>query len=102
MPTKEDLIELRTKCTWEWTQIGDMSGYNVRGPNGVIIFLPAAAGFGKTTLSNVGVNGVYWSSSLGTEDSSCAWTLGFHSEYIGTSDYGRNRCYGFSIRPVSD
>ena len=41
MPTDVELTELREQCTWTWTIQNGVNGYNVTGPNGNSIFLPA-------------------------------------------------------------
>ena len=42
MPTVAEMWELINNCTWTWTTQNGVSGYNVEGPNGNSIFLPAA------------------------------------------------------------
>lgn len=42
MPTKEQVEELTKNCTWEWTQLNNINGYKVTGPNGNSIFLPSS------------------------------------------------------------
>ena len=94
MPTKAELDELQTKCTWTWTTVGGKGGYLVTSKtNGNSIFLPAAG-----SGANIRV-GYYWSSSISSlpGDASCL--------YISYSSFecdGGSRSYGYSIRPVSD
>ncbi|MEE1182883.1 MAG: hypothetical protein UHZ06_00160 [Paludibacteraceae bacterium] len=97
LPTKEQLEELRDKCTWTWTWIG--SGYKVVGPNGNSIYFPAAGvHYYLGTVEGVGSHGGYWSSTPNRSDS--AYLLGFNSDYVGmASNY---RCYGRSVRLVQD
>ena len=97
LPTKEQLNELRVKCTWTWSS--NKNGYNVVGPNGNSIFLPAAGNRGCDGYVNyVGSGGDYWSSTPGGSDN--AWVLYFGSGgvYVGYD----NRCYGQSVRLVQD
>lgn len=55
MPTKAQLNELMTKCTWDFTG----KGYKVTGPNGNSIFLPAAGyRYGDKLIGN-GTAGYY-------------------------------------------
>ena len=93
LPTKQQLEELKNKCTWTW--IG--RGYKVTGPSGESITLPAA---GDRTcgggVSFVGASGAYWSSTPGFSD--YAWSLGFTSG--GVDMDSSRRCYGFSVRLV--
>lgn len=42
IPTIDEMNELKTKCTWQWTQKEGVNGYLVTGTNGNSIFLPAA------------------------------------------------------------
>ena len=94
LPTKEQMEELIHSCTWTWTG----SGYEVKGPNGKTITMPAAGYrycdgdvFGISTL------GYYWSStSYGTD---YAWGLYFGTGKNIDIDYG-TRCDGQSVRLV--
>ena len=61
MPTRDEITELVENCTWEWTQLNGVNGYQVTGPNGNSIFLPAA---GESAKYSIGVKGYYWSSSM--------------------------------------
>ena len=98
MPTKAEQDELRTECTWTWTTLNDVNGYNVEGPNGNSIFLPAAGYRGSSGLNKAGSYGIYWSSSLNTRYSDCAYDLYFNSDNVDWSyDY---RYYGQSVRGV--
>lgn len=93
LPTKEQLIELKDKCTWTWMD----NGYKVMGPNGDSIFLPAA-GYRKCggSVYYVGSNGFYWSST--PFGSSFAEYLDFNSDRVCmSSDY---RCSGLFVRLV--
>ena len=93
LPTKEQLEELKTKCSWQWTG----SGYKVTGPNGNFITLPAA-GFrycdGNTDY--IGSNGYYWSSTPDGSDN--AWRLYFNSNEVDM--YSSYQCSGISVRLV--
>lgn len=80
LPTKEQLEELKNKCTWTW--IGN--GYKVTGPNGNSIFLPAAGYLRYDSDGDayyVGTYGYYWSST--PSGSNCAWRLAFYSGEVG-------------------
>lgn len=93
LPTKQQLEELKNKCTWTWTG----SGYKVIGPNGNSIYLPAAGFRGcYGGVNYVGTYGYYWSSTPG--DSDDAWYLGFNSSGVGVSS--GSRCDGLSVRLV--
>lgn len=93
MPTKAEMQELIDECTWTWTTLNGVNGYNVKGPNGNSIFLPA------TGYSNyAGSCGYYWSSSLGTDDSGNAYFLYFDSDDVNWDI--NSRCCGQSVRGV--
>lgn len=94
-PTKEEWDELIEECDWSWTG----SGYNLTGPNGQSIFLPAAGCQGKESTFDVGTFGYYWSSSLLTDRPYGALSVRFFS---GDHNMGYGgRCYGLSVRPVT-
>ncbi len=96
MPTTEEQQELLNNCTWTWTSKNGVIGYNVVGPNGYSIFLPAAGYRLDSYLILAGSLGCYWSSSLSTSDSNFAYGLNFNSDSYG---YGY-RYFGRSVRPV--
>lgn len=93
LPTKQQLEELKSKCTWTWTS----KGYKVTGPNGYSITLPAA-GYRLCNggVPGVGTRGNYWSST--PDDSDFAWYLYFSSSGVGVSC--SLRCEGQSVRLV--
>ena len=96
MPTDAEWTELRTKCKWTWSG----NGYKVTGPNGNSIFLPAAGFRTGSSRYGAGSGGYYWSSSLSAGNPNDAWLVLFISGGVnGSSGY---RCYGFSVRPVSE
>ncbi|MGN0186487.1 MAG: hypothetical protein ACI392_01910 [Paludibacteraceae bacterium] len=92
MPTDAEWRELIDNCTWTWTTLNGINGYEVKGTNGNSIFLPAAGFYGYETLVNSCSGCYYWSSSLNTEYPSRAW-LGFDNTYFC-------RYYGLSVRAV--
>ena len=98
MPTDAEWTELRTKCTWNWTTRNGINGRLVNGPNGNSIFLPAAGYRQLTNIYEVGSYGIYWSSSLNTEDLFNARDVFFYSDEVCRND--NDRYDGFSVRPV--
>ena len=93
LPTKQQLEELKNKCTWTW--IGN--GYKVIGPNGKSITLPAAGyRYCIGDVYGVGSFGSYWSST--PYGSGNAWDLYFTSGEV-TMRSGA-RCSGRSVRLV--
>ena len=101
MPTDAEWTELRTQCVWTWTTLGGKNGYNVRGPNGNTIFLPAAGYRNGTSLYGAGSRGNYWSSSLITDDPFNALYVDFSSSSVYRYYYAL-RFNGLSVRPVSE
>lgn len=100
MPTEKELNELENKCTWKWTSKSGYEGYEIIGPNGNSIFLPAAGYRDDEGSGGVGEYGDYWSSTLASGYSDYAFRLYFYSSSHGTGN--RDRRCGLSVRPVSD
>ena len=93
MPSIKQWEELKRYCEWTWTG----NGYQVIGPNGASIFMPAA-GYRNFSgqIGKVGVFGNYWSST--TKDSEEAWRFGFESDKFSMATHSRK--YGRSVRLV--
>ncbi len=93
LPTREQIAELKTFCTWIWNG----HGYVVIGDNGNSIVLQAT-GFRYCGggVSGVGTDGGFWSSA--PIDSYDAWYFCFDSSRVDM--YGLSRCYGLSVRLV--
>ena len=117
MPTKAQMQELYSECTWTWTSQDGVNGYRVTGKNDKSIFLPAA-GFMEGSSLNYNVRGgTYFSSTLAGDGSSKVWTLYWQKDYTAdifvrsTADnYNRfgysnerpvDRYYGRPVRAVS-
>ncbi len=98
MPTKTEMQELINNCTWTWTTQNGVNGYNVKGPNGNSIFLPAAGYRSGSSLYYAGSCGFCWSSSPYESDSRYACSLYFYGGYHSMDYYFR--CNGHSVRPV--
>lgn len=101
IPSSIEMQELINQCTWEWTMLNNVLGYKVTGPNGNNVFFPAAGLMNGGGLIDV-YSGYYWSSDLAPGTGSAyAWYIYFNSgrQEIG---WGNLRCFGFSIRPVTD
>ena len=96
MPSKEQLDELRTKCTWTWTTSNGVNGYRV-SRNGKSIFLPAAEAYSGNILSS-GNLGYYWSRTLGDTKSYYANYLYFHSTSVTAEAFERSS--GCTVRAV--
>ena len=98
MPTVAEMQELIDNCTWEWTTVNDVEGYNIIGSNGNRIFLPAAGLNTYNAVENVGI-GYYWSVSVSNEDNHSKG-LSFDCEMKVCYNY--KRFYGLTVRPVCE
>lgn len=85
MPTYEQLKELYDECTWTMITQNGVNGYNMTGPNGNSIFIPAAGIRSNDKLYGFGSN------------------FGFRPKMLveveGVLDYSR-RYYGTIVRAV--
>ena len=99
MPTKEELDELHTECTWTWTTQNGVKGCKITSKkNSNSIFLPVIKYFNdpEHDLFGHGVAG-YWSSSL----DGCNFAHILNGiEDINVIVGGSTRCAGFGVRPV--
>ena len=94
IPLPEEMDELVNKCTWTWTTLNNVNGYEVKGPNGNTIFLPAAGEFYSKPYSQ-GEGAVY----RGNHKRGQTFNLHFGEEHVHTM--GEMHEYsGFTIRPV--
>lgn len=93
LPAISQWEELREYCAWSWTG----NGYEVIGPNGAKIFIPAA-GYRNVSgqIGKVGIFGNYWSSTIKNKEE--AWRFGFESDKISMATHSRR--YGRSVRLV--
>lgn len=98
MPLKTEFNELYSSCTWTWTTLNDVSGYEITGTNGNSIFLPVTGAYSSASLKNSSTTAYYWSSTpTGTN---YAYYLYFKSSSKSiTTGY---RYLGCPIRPVCD
>ena len=99
MPDMGELYELQNRCTWKSTTQNGVKGYQVIGPNGNSIFLPAAGYRDGMSLLEAGNNGHYWSRYREDNFFDDAEELSIVS---GMFHYWvrRDRYYGYSVRPV--
>jgi hypothetical protein len=61
MSTYDEMKELIDNCTWEWTSVNGINGYQVTGPNSNSIFLPAAGKIDGSTIDYT--YSYYWNST---------------------------------------
>ena len=104
MPTTEEFVALGNASTTAWT-----SNYEGSGVKGLILtdktdsskklFFPAAGCCNNGSVSYVGSDGYYWSSSLGSSNVQGARYLGFYSSDVYWQDLN-GRFGGFAVRGV--
>lgn len=115
MPTHDEFISLINGCTWILTQRNRFYGYRVLAPNGNTIFLPFAGIYeydwseddsDGNTLKYSREMGLYWSSTLETEESGCECAYCLYisdtdeNVCVSNNDYDNYRWNGLTIRPV--
>lgn len=103
MPTKEELIELREKCSWKWVYYRGVYGMRVVGANDSI-FLPAAGYRDGDKLEREGTY-AYYASSTPKPIYEMAWFLHYRwgvwdDRQVSVSVCSRG--LGFSVRPVCE
>ena len=96
MPTHDQMWELSRYCTKIWTTRNGVEGTLCIGPNGNMIFLPAAGFRSYSSLKDGGTSGRYWSRTLNYNDN--AWAYCFDAMY--KNNYTRSRSLGHSVRAV--
>lgn len=101
MPTRTEMEELITKCTWTWTMRNGYTGYKVTGRNGKSIFLPTVWTEGNNNdWDSRGMDGTYWSATLDEYYPIRAYRLDFsRSKVYGVTTSSRYQ--GYLIRPVT-
>lgn len=99
IPKYMQLEELVKDCIWTWTTMNDHNGYEIVGPNGQSIFLPANGYRINDALNAVDDKGYYLSRTLDEDDSR---TIYYHNFTPTEKEkYGRYYRYaGFGIRAV--
>lgn len=100
IPTRDDWTELINNCEWEWTTIEEVGGYQITGPSGKSIFLPAGGAFNTYMLEDPGKLGGYWTSNVDSELPDQASKFHFYPTYYFLAYTFRYA--GNNIRPVAD
>ena len=111
VPTSAEFQELIDQCVWTEVTVDGQNGWNVTGPNGKSIFLPAA-GMRDGGIIAVGQNrtAAYWTANLVSKsiqrsqgydsDVPCAaWCMKVKSGDKPSITHDM-RCYLMSVRPV--
>ena len=97
LPTAEQFEELSKKCEWKWNT--SKKGFDIQGPSGASIFLPAA-GIRECdgVVDEVGVRGCYWLSTPSEDD--IAEGISFRSSVRLRLEY--ECCNALSVRCVQE
>jgi hypothetical protein len=104
IPTDTEWTWMRINCSWVYKKTTD--GYPCKGwlvtsySTGKSIFIPAGSHRYDNNLGSTGEYGFYWSSTL-SSNSSQAFGLRIRDSW-GVERYAGNRCYGYTIRPVTE
>lgn len=101
MPTKDDFDELYRNCTWSWTSVNGVYGYEVKSKtNNNYIFLPAARY--RDDDEDKGISdlpfGCYWTSTLHRGGCDYAYSMRIYTnDYYPDYDW---RACGMTVRAV--
>lgn len=101
MPTKDEYIELKSKCEIIWTTQSGVKGIKLTGPNGNSIFLPATGIKINSSTYYSGTDGNYWTGTEGASTyhyEAIIFTFSDNNQYTSLND----RNMGCTIRPVSN
>lgn len=105
MPTNTQLTELIENCIHEFVTINGVYGAKFIGPNGNVIFLPAAGIDHHDGVANLNSMGFYCPGSLSF---GCPVAYGgldylqFSEGYCEYRNYIGDRFFGYSVRPVKE
>ncbi|MEY8686372.1 hypothetical protein AB9N12_09615 [Bacteroides sp. AN502(2024)] len=102
LPTKKEIDELHSMCTWTWTTRNGCKGCKITGPNGNSIFLPSAGFMSGRVALGTGVCGYYWCSTPYVDNTlKYAYEFNFNQKNYSAISRDR-RPFGKSIRAVFD
>jgi hypothetical protein len=99
IPTEKQFQELIDKCQWSWKQHNGHNGFEVVGPNGNKIFLPACGWICSTQIDYQNKFGYYWATERSTTNPQLARSLRFSKNEKAYMSNGY-LYYGRGIRPV--
>ena len=101
MPTEEEFQELKSTCTWKWTQVNNINGYKITAANGNSIFLPAAGCYwdGSTKIDE-NEECRYWTSTA-HKNEEYSYALLMSPANLFSDIMGSERYNGLPIRPVT-
>lgn len=99
LPTAADFEELFSLCTSEWTEQDGVAGFELTGPNGNSIFLPAAGSRVMNDVTGQGVKGFYMTGTINPSSANFALSYEFASGVHAKTTTARYQA--ISVRPVS-
>ena len=99
LPTSDEFYELYSQCTWTWTSVGGIPGFQITGPNGNHIFLPSAGFYRNDQLRNTDGEGCYSSGSAAGMTEMAYLRFETNRRMGSNSSNGRN---GYTVRAVYD
>ena len=99
MPTNYQLRELGQMCTWEKMSRNGVSGFQLTGPNGNSLFLPAADMY-DYSFPDQGFSAAYWSGMLDTDNPDGAYYMYAASTNYGNYSHINWRASGCPVRAV--
>lgn len=97
LPTRSEVADLMSKCTWQAETLNGVSGYRVTGTNGQSIFLPAAGYMEGSEQKEQGTGGFYWTGNVNRSMTSAAYNLNFRGY---DDEWSASRALGFTLRAV--
>lgn len=103
MPTTAEFQALGAAVNTAWTQVNNVYGIlcTDKTDSSKTLFFPATGVCSNGGVDDVGDNGSYWSSSLGTSNRKYAYFLDFYSSDAGWGSYD-SRYAGYAVRGVLD
>ena len=98
IPTPNDFRELFDNCTWKWTTVNNVNGYNVKSNlNDAQIFIPTAGYIEYYYERVIGLStGMYLSNTITNTVNASVLQFSSSNKQL----YGFSRTYGYTIRPV--
>ncbi len=100
MPSVDQWRELRDNTNIALTTRNGVNGILFTANNGHSLFLPAGGWRQDDVFGNVGIEGLYWLSSITPGTPWGAWYLDFGLDGFGMSGTRNDRYYGRSVRAV--
>ena len=99
MPSLDQQDELQKYTSRVWITVNGVNVVKYTSHiNSGIILLPQAGFIQRSDIIDAGNSGYYWTSTQGSSDLDCAYTLHFYPDFL--TWYSLYRSIGYSVRPV--